>query len=380
MTTKTFLLAAFGAVSLYMTAHAAVPGAPDKMALPVDGRGFSATSVGISDDGSHVCIAGADRNDMGVSTARLLLVDRARRTVAWNKTIPVPDGLATLYVVQCVTTADRVYLLANAETSLSPPQAQSKAYVYAFDLSGNESASENLKLPVRSVYGYTIDAIPDGLKVVGATRDQQEETERYGTYTMTLDRTLRPRGTPVLRKNGAYMGPDSARIVGDSVYVSGLFFPATVKQTEVGESMASRLRVDGGYVWSTRTPSPTRLGTIGTVADDGAAYSIGNLDDKTVLEQVTPGGKALPPLTYRSSYCDSRALLGYAGKLIAIRERCNKKVNTLISIDTTNGNETVLKPIPDEPMFIAAKGDLWTMLARDGKGRMFLYSAANGGL
>ena len=379
-TAKKYLRTAIGAASFCLAAHAAGAGAPEKLALPLNGRTFDTTSIAFSGDGARICIGGADTNDMGESTVHLVLVDLAQRAVAWQKTISAPDGLALLDPVQCVAGSDRVYLLANAETSPSPALAQSRIYVYAFDLQGNRIAVAPLEIPAQSRYGYRIAETPDGLKVVGYMRDQDEDTERYGTFTMLLDRGLRPRGAPLFRKNGAYVLPPGARIVSDSVFLTGRFFPATVKKTDAGEYMTSRLRLDGGYIWSTRLSSATRLGVSAFVGDDGTNYSIGYMADKTMLAIVTRDGKALPPLAYPSPYCRSKALVRYHADLVAVRERCDAKGRALVSIDTATGNEHVIKPVADEPMYLAAKGDLWALLARDKKGHAFLYTAENGGL
>jgi hypothetical protein len=379
MTSKTFLTTSIGACLICMAPHAAMADAPDKLALPFDGRVFDATNIAFSADGTRICITGADVNDMGKSTVRLALINRTRRTVEWQKKVPLPDGLALLDPVQCVVGADRVYLLANGETSASPALARSRAYVFAFDLPGNRIASVPLDIPARSVYGYRIGETPAGLKVAGYVRDQDEEIERYGTYTVTLGPTLTAHGAPLMRKNGAYVLPPGARIVGDSLYLIGRFFPGTVKNTDAGEYMASRLRMDGGYIWSTRAPS-MRLGVSAVVGDDGTNYSVGYMGDKTILAVVTPDGKVSSPLTYPSRYCRSHALAPYAGNLLAVRERCDAKDRALVSIDATTGQEHAVKTVPDEPLHVATKGSLWAVLARDKSGHAFLYSGENGAL
>nr|WP_314547716.1 hypothetical protein [uncultured Massilia sp.] len=358
---------------------AAIAAAPEALALPLDGQAFTAHSLAFSPDGSRVCVAGVDTDDMGVSVTRLLLADRTGRKLVWEKTVPVPDGLAGLDPVQCVVGADRVYLLANAATSSSPPQSQSRAYVYVFDLRGTALASRQVDVPGQSRYGYAMGESPSGLKLVGYTRDQDGDTERYATYTVTLDGRLAPVGAPLLRKNGAYTPPLGARIVGDSVYLAGRFFPATVARTATSEYMASRLRTDGGYTWSVRTPAVKRTSVNIAVADDGTSYLLGYSGETTSLVAVAADGKAAAPLTYASEYCEPAAVARQGTSVVAVRERCKGSGSVLVSIDPVAGREHVVKPVPGEPMYFTATGaGLWAILARDAKGRVFLYSGSGG--
>lgn len=50
---------------------------------------------------------------MSGSSARLLLLDRGRNSVAWQTTVPAPDGLARLDPVQCLVAEGGVCLPVN---------------------------------------------------------------------------------------------------------------------------------------------------------------------------------------------------------------------------------------------------------------------------
>lgn len=369
-----------GWLALLATARAAVLVPPVRLQLPLDGRAFVASSIEFDSTGKHICIAGSDLDDLGASTTRLLIVDLASETVLWQKSVPVPDQLATLDPVQCVVNQDRVFLLANAETSPSPPLAQSRAYVFGFDIRGSQIASRRLDVLGRSWYGYAMRDTAGDLKVAGYIRDQDGDTERYATYTVSLDTWLRQRGTPLLRKNGAYSSPLGARIVGDSIFLFGRFYPALVSKDYLGEYSASRLRTAGGYVWSTRPAPVDRTSGRIAVADDGTSYSLGYHAETTTLTTVTPDGKARAPLAYLSALCQPLAVARYGKGILAVREPCKGKGNALVSIDLATGKEQLLTSVRDEPMYVATKGSLWAVLARDKDGAVFLYSAPAGGL
>jgi hypothetical protein len=322
---------------------------------------------------------------MGTSTVYLLLIDRIDNKLVWQKTLPVPDGLARLFPVQCLVGANRVYVLANADTSLSPPQAQTETHVISFDMRGNRVAANRICIlgdrhGETSEYAYTMSEVADGIKVAGYTKDLDSNSERYATYTITMDSGLRQIGTPLVRKNGAYTYPPGARMVGDSIYLSGRFFGATVTQDDLGKFSASRLRTNGGYIWSTQTPSAERSGIHINVADDGTSYALGYQGETTTLTVVVPNGKALSPQTYRSMYCITDAIAAYADGIVAVREPCKGRGNVLVSINVMGANERRLNSIRDEPLYITTKGELWAALARAKDGKVYFYSGARGEL
>lgn len=380
--------AALSALSALCAIVGAAPAAAavTRLALqpPAAGQTFSAYSIEFSTDGERICIAGTDYDDMGVSTTRLLLIDHAHNKVAWQTTVPVPDGLDNLVPVQCLVDADRVYLLANAGTSSSPPQSRTVAYAIGFDARGRQHALKRLNPPAAdrnsSAYGYAMGKTADGVTVAGYTLESDAGTERYATYTVALNATLDPVGAPVVRKNGAYTYPPHARIVGDSVYVAGRFFGATVAKEALGAFAASRVRLDGGYIWSTPTV-PTELQGMQTgVADDGASYTIGYGGGKTVMVVVNRDGKATAPISYASTYCRTKALARAGKTLLAVREPCAGAGKALVAIDVDLHRERPLKSIPDEALYVAARGTLAVVLARDKGGKLFLYTATAGEL
>ena len=389
--TKTILSCVAGVLALIAAAQAVVPAAPAAPArlalgLPLPEKEFSVSSLAFSAGSERICIAGTDYDEMGKSTARVLLIDRATQAVAWQRTVAVPADLATLVPVQCLVGKDRVVLLANADTSLSPPQARTQTHVFAFDMHGKQTAARRLEIAgmerqgYKSEYGYTLGEAADGLRVAGYTRDQDGKAERYATYTMLLDAALAPRGLPVVRKNGAYTYPFIARIVGDSLYLAGRFFKASVTTNDLGSFSASRLNVAGGYVWSTPTAFTERMHVRVAIADDGTAYALGYEDGTTTLTVVTRDGKAQTPVAYASAYCRTNAMARHDGGIVAIRTPCAGKGKALVWIDVKTGKERQLKLVPGEPLYVESKGPALAVVARGKDGKLYLYSMAAGAL
>ncbi|MBV6319746.1 hypothetical protein [Duganella violaceipulchra] len=363
--------------------HALAAAAPAKLPLELKDRRFSVYAMEFSANGEQVCIAGADHDDMGATSGRLILVDRARNTILWQKVFPAPDDYAGIFPVQCRPSADHVYLLANVDTKSSPPITQTLTYVYSFDMKGQQIAKQQLSNPARNQYAYAMDVTQDGIKVAGYLKDVDEDFEYYSVYTVTLNASLQTQGVPVIRKNGAYTRFVSARIVGDSMYVAGTFAPAKVgKRALIDDFAASRLRLSGGYAWSARTNFGTRSGVRTGVAEDGTTYALRYMDNTTTLLTVPPGGKPLPQQSYSSRYCGTRAIAGYGKGLIAVREACDDSPkgskNALVEIDPLTGKEVVWNSVSDEPLNIATSGSSWALVAKSKDGKLYFYSSPTG--
>ena len=388
-TTIKYIFPAVLAISFLTPAFAAdAPqrAAPAAVALNLGPGKFLPTYVGFSPSAQQICITGDMTDEWGAASARLMLVDRKSNSMAWQATMTSPEGVERQHAVQCVVAEDRVYLLANGDTSLSPPQAQTETIVAAYDLHGKRLAQVVVDLPTAgrhgktSEVGYAIGATPDNLQVVGYTRDQDDETEHYGTYTVTLDRGLKPRGAPLVRHNGAYTGPSAARIVGDSIYVTGRFFKGQVTTNDIGDFSASRLRTSGGYVWSTPVKPGPGNGIDMTILEDGTSMVFKYASGATSFSRVTPDGKATALTKFASTYCDTSAVARYGNGVVAVREACAGKGSALVAIDTVAGIETRLRAIPDEPVFVATHGTDWIVLARDKANKTVFYSGTGGGL
>jgi hypothetical protein len=361
--------------TLCATVAAAAPGAPARLVLPVDGTTFYVNTMAFSASGDKLCLAGTDPDDMATTTVHFLLIDRVRNAVAWRTKLAVPNDLANIHPVKCLVAADRVYVLANADTSLSPPIAETQTHVIAFDLHGKRIASARVDVPGMSQYGYAMAESPDGLRIAGYTRDRGGPAERYGTYSVTLGATLRPTGAPVIRKNGAYAYPLDARIVGDSLYVAGRFYRAEARDDDFGTYAASRLRTGGGYVWSTPTALVWNMDNEIAVGADGTSYSLGSDRKTTTLAVVPPDGKARAPLTYRSAFCATDAIAPYGDGIVAVRQPCTGKEGyALVSIAAATGKEERLTAIPGEPLHVATHGPIWAVLARENGSTLVLHA------
>lgn len=379
-TFKFFLTCLLGSLPLVapVLAHEAEASSRLSLHLPLPGKEFNVTTMEFSAGGERVCIAGDDYDEMGTSAARVLLVDRARNSVIWQTAVAVPADFARLFPVQCIVGNDRVYFLANADTSLSPPQAHTYTYVIAFDMRGKQVASVQLPLAGESRYGYAMDETADGLSVVGYTDDRDEGVEHYATYTVNLDRMLQVRGAPVVRKNGAYVPPLAARIIGDSVFLTGRFFAGTVSKNYLGQFSASKLRSAGGYTWSTPSDIRESMHPQFAISDDGNTYTFGYERGTTILSGTAPDGKQQPVVKYLSAYCRTLSVAHRGNRILAVRRPCTGKGNALLSIDLAAAKETEIRAIEDEPVYVVSKGTAWAVMGRDKTGKLYIYPSMAG--
>jgi len=381
-TSKNYLNCLLGYLWLAIAASngaAAAEPAKIDLQLPLNGKEFTTYSIEFSATNESACIAGTDYDEMGTSTGRLLLANLAGNSVRWQKSIAVPDGLAQLIPVQCLVGTDRVYLLANVDTSSSPPQARTSTYVMAFDMHGKQIASTRMQ-EAQNQYGYVMGLNSDGLTVVGYTRSNEGNGEHYGTFTSTFDAALRRRGTAVTRNTGAYTGPIGVRLVGANVYLIGRFFGANVTRDDLGKFAASRLVAAGGYSWSTPIDLSDNMRFKFSIMDDGTGYAIGYSSAKTTVARVTPQGKSLSAMTYPSRYCRTNTLASHGDGLLAVRRPCSGKTNGLVFVDFKAGQERLITAVPDNPVYVASHGTAWAVMASDKKGKLFLYSEMAGEL
>ncbi|OEZ55047.1 hypothetical protein DUGA6_56030 [Duganella sp. HH105] len=366
-------------------AYAAAPDGATKLELPVEKNLFNVYSMEFSPDGKRVCLAATVSTEMGASKGRVLLIDRAHNALLWQADFAAPDSFAAVFPVQCAVSGDRVYVLANVDTDSSPPNSKTHTYVYSFDGQGRKVAYQRLPLKPRA-YGYAMDSTADGVKVAGYIRDEDADSEYYSVYTLALSPELKVQGEPVIRKSGAYAQSVRARIVGDSLYATGMFYPAkTSKKDLIDDFAASRLRLNGGYAWSTHSGLGARFADVfGGVAADGTIYTLAVGEGSTSVLAVAPGGKSAPLVKYASHYCDTGAIAAWGKGVIAVRESCGSKAkdrskaNALVIIDPVAGKESVLDWVREEPQFAATHGSAWAVLAKDKSRRLYFYSAAGG--
>lgn len=376
---------AHGAVAFCLTllgAHAAAVHAapPAGIPLPLNGTSFHTYDMAFSADGERVCVTGSDIDDMGASVPVLVLVDRERGSAAWRKPIALPDVVATAYPVKCLVGAERVVLLTNAATGFTQPGSSASVYVYAFDLRGNPIASTRLAVPGQNQYGYTLAETPDRLTVAGYTMDADDKNERYATFTLHLDQRLQPRGAPLQRRNGAFAWPFGARLEGDSLYIAGTFFPATAPAGAAGAIMASRMKANGGYVWSTPATHVADVDVRFVVAPDGTTHALSIGPDNLTLTTIGPDGKAHPPSFQPGTYCSVASIAPYGDGVAAVVKPCKGKHNRLVTLSLRPDKGTIVKTLPNEPLYVATKEALWSALARAPNGKVYLYTGTAGSL
>jgi RNA polymerase subunit RPABC4/transcription elongation factor Spt4 len=374
----TTVIVALGWLATSATAHAAPPEVlRASMRLPAPWTSAFVKTASVSTDGARACIAGNNNwlteNPFGF----LMLVDPTHSMIVWQAKISPPAHVASIEPVQCLIDSDRVYLLAHASASATR-EAQGLTYVAQFDMQGKQLAGRLVALEASNIFAYGITRSAGVLKVMGYTKEATPDTETYATYTVSFDEQLQQKKAPLIRKNGAYVQPATAQIVGDSMYVGGRFFKATVSTRDVGDFSASQLRVDGGYRWSQHTlPGNPRGVAVGT-ADDGTIFTIAREQQKTLLSVVRPDGKRTEPLDYSSRYCDTQQMTGYAGGILAIREPCRGGSAELVFIDPATGSERTVQSLKGVPLVIATHGDLAIAVSRDQSGNTSLQTMTPG--
>jgi len=372
--------AVLGAAGAAAYAPAATAAAPGKMALPLNGKNFFTAGMAFSSKGDRICLIGTDFDAMGNGKPRVLLVDRERKTTLWDKQLPLPDGIVSLNLAECAVEDDRVYLLANGFTRHTPDLTSIHAYLYAFAPGGEQIATTRLDVRSDDQFAHTMRATPEGLTVSGFVKDVGDKDEHYAMFTASFDTHLHAQGTASLRKNGAYTTPYAARFIDDSLYVTGTFFPASIPKDSPGKLMASRLKTNGAYVWSSAVPQTgdnTRRFAIGP---DGTSYTFGVGQDSTSLSLIAPNGQVRTPLTQQGGYCSVNALAHYGHGLAAVVTPCTGKTHQLVAIDPTSGALTGVKTIPGDPLYVSANASSWSVLASDANGKTYLYTGSAGDL
>jgi len=350
--------------------------------LPLAAKDLMPRAIEFSANGAQACLAASSVGaDSGRTRGGIVLIDRAANKVVWEKSLPAPDGYADIFPVQCVFSGDAVYLLANVNTKSQQSLNQSLAYVYRFDVAGKQTGYVRLAPGGREQYGYAIGAAPNGVTVAGYTKDEDSENEYYAVFTQALDAALKP-ATASVRKTGAFDPGAAARFVGDSLYIGGNFSPAKLPKNDLADDYAAaRLKLAGGYLWSVRPQPAKQRENRSAVGADGAVYALGYVKGTSTLATVGADGKAGPPVSYASKYCETAALAPYGGALLAVREMCRGqgKESALLRIDPAARQEQVLSWFPEAPVYVAASGAAWAAVARDSGGKLVFYSGSTQG-
>lgn len=363
-------------------AHAGepAPGPVAKLALPSLNGDFSISSMGFSAANEKICLTNADYDgDSGKNSVQLVSLDWQQPAVRWRQRIAPPDHSAQIYARQCVVLGDEVYLLANVDTRTEHSLTQTRAYIYRFDAQGKQLAYKRIELPGRNQFAYTLSVSGGKLQVAGYIKDEDDNNEYYSLFTVGLQPDLKF-DKPSIRKTGAFAYDSEAHFVGDSLYLGGDFQKAKLGKDESTTDYAnSRIQLNGGYVWSTR-PQPPKMGRVSkSVGPDGSIYALGSEDGKSFLTVTGPDGKSRASSTYQSKFCDVQALSGVGNMLAAIRKPCQGKGAALLKISLTDGHETALPWVSEEPVFVAINAGQWFVVSRTGKGKLTLQSGSVSG-
>lgn len=355
---------------------------PTKLTLPLPlvGTDFFPRNIGYASDGAQLCLAGTNSDEDGRATAQLLLIERTGNTVSWQKKLPPPDGYSDIYPVQCVKDATAVYLLANVDTQSVKTLRQTRAYVYRFDLQGKQTGYTVLSLPGRDHFAYSMIAAAGGVKVAGYIKDEDADFEYYSMFALSLDGALRA-GQPSIKNTGAFAPFPARRIIGEHLFIAGNFYPHKVSKSEgAGDFAASRLRLNGAYLWSVHPQTDNPRSVFTAIAGDGGVFRVAYQGQTSSLLLVTPEGKAGAEITYASKYCDTKGLAEYGGDYLAIRTPCDGQGErpALLRISPASKKERTVAWFADKPLYIATDAATWTAVAKDGAGKIVLYSGQVG--
>jgi len=370
----------FVACAAVVGAAGAAAAAPSKMALPLNGKNFFTTGMAFSSKGDRICLIGTDFDDMGNGKPRVLLVDRERQITLWDKQLALPDGIVSLNLAECAVEDNRVYLLANGFTRHTPDLTRIQAYLYAFAPNGDPIATTSPDVRSDDQFAHTMRVTPEGLTVSGYAMDVDDKDEHYAMFMASFDTHLHAQGKVSLRKNGAYTTPYAARLIDDSLYVTGTFFPGSIPRDTPGKLMASRLKTNGAYVWSSAVPQMGDVSRRFAIGPDGTSYTFRVSQDSTTLSVIAPNGQVHTPLTQQGGYCLVNALTQYGHGLAAVVTPCTSKTHQLVAIDPTSGALTGVKTIPGDPLYVSANASSWSVLASDAKGKTYLYTGSAGDL
>lgn len=349
---------------------------------------FSATSaihgIGFSADGARLCVIGSDVDPDGWKVMRMALFDRPHKRVEWQSRAPASAEMGRYVPVQCLVGRKQVFLMQQSEPPAAGARERAAVYLLAFGMKGEILAATTLGEYRADQYAYAMAEIPNGIRVVGSIKTAAGEVDQYATFSSKFDADdLRERGTPLLRKNGAYAAPVRARIVDDSTYIAGRFLPAEAKHGDAGHFSASRVRNDGGYLWSQRMlPEDAAAAQVG-IAENGMMYSLSSSGGSSQLAIVGTDGKASKSLSFASSFCRTGAIDRYGDNVIAIRYPCGGAADAagkVVVIDTKAGAERVLTSVKGRPLYLATSGALYAIVVRDAAGKTTVMSANVGEL
>jgi hypothetical protein len=341
--------------------------------LPLQAKKFFAQHIGFSADNARACLAG-DRfdSDGGQGGGELLLLDLKRDAVRWHVHLPIPDDNYSLQAVQCAIDGDNVYLLANVDTQAPRTLNQGVVYLYQFNAEGKQLGRKQLTVPGRNRYGYALGPSANGVQVAGYIKDEDESSEFYSLFTLTLDSRLNE-GKLNVRKTGAFTNNVEARFVGDNLQIAGMFLPAKLAKNDwVGDFANSRLLANGGYAWSVRPFKPAPRNVATGVSPKGAIYSLAYDSAGSSLALTSAEGKPLSMVSYPSKFCDTKSISEYGDGVLALRMPCNgqRKAAELMTIAPATGKESAVRLAPGEPVFAATNMGQWFVVAKDPAGKL----------
>jgi hypothetical protein len=327
------------------------------------------------------CVTGTYFNlEENVTYGLIYVVDRQHGKVLWHKQLADIDGAKVSEPVDCRLQDGNIFLLVNKDMGHSLSlNLEEFVEVYKFDLGGRQLGFKKisaLKYANWAVaYGF---GESDGrLFVVGMEYLQENARNRMTSALFSLPmNTDLSFGKALERETGAYDSYSAMRVVGEDIFISGRFSPHVAKLDEdKGSLAASRIRLNGKYVWSTKFDPSDNFQAY--VTDSGAQYLLDTKEHKSVLSRLDPDGKPAGRVAYSSRYCGADAFVVAADRLFAVRSKCAKDdshARSVVSIDSFSGAEKLVTAGDLQPDVIAPLPDGLGVIGRDAKKQRYLQA------
>lgn len=353
-----------------------------RVKLPdADQYGVTLRRVQALDSNGLLCVTGSHLVDDETKIYALIyVVDQARGRVLWHKRLAGSDGAIKNVSVDCRMRDAAIFLLTNVDKSYSYFSAHPQyATVYKFDMAGRLLGTRQVA-PLKyqdSAFAYGFGESEGKFYIVGMEflRDDEHSRATAALYSVPMNSDL-SFGKALERETGAYGSLSAMRILGGDIFISGRFSPHVEKLDEDKDyQAASRIRLNGKYVWSTKLDPTDDLRAF--VADSGVQYLLDSQDHKSVLSRLNADGKPAGRVAYTSRYCGADGLVVAADRLFALRSLCAKEdseAHQLVSIDASTGAEKPLSTGDLKPEAIASLPDGLGVIGRDAKAQRYLFT------
>ncbi len=348
--------------------------------LLFDAKKFGFSSGQVVSGGDLICLLGTSglANKM---IDRMILVDTIKGMVLWHQRTPKDFRIANDAKAFCQTRGNSTWLV-----SLEPDLNQAKpaledeinlVWVYKFDQNGKLLVKRRVPLDGRITSLYGIELVNNALYLAGSIIVEDESGPLYSMYFTEINDELE--FTTTILKSGSFEGHSSFRIIGKNVFLAGWFRKnePIIDITDLGYAVA-KLRLGGGYIWSTYLFEPNRYFPQAVFADDGSSVHWGRVADRNGLVTINSAGKVTNEALWVSPvWADGPLVIG-PGKLILVQRECAPSTtnpvqkNCLLALDPKTGRETEVAHLPDSTYMIFMSNGKLLALGKNTTGNLIL--------